>query len=154
MRFGLIADTHGFLGTDALTALRDCDQILHAGDIGEGVLAPLRALAPLTAVRGNNDTAGEAAACPALVLIDVPGHTIAVVHRLVDAPADGWDILVYGHCHRQHADRDARGRLALNPGAAGRRGFHQRRSVAVLTVEGGAEPTCTFLDLGLRSDAR
>jgi putative phosphoesterase len=154
MRIGLIADTHGYLGADALAALAGCDRIVHAGDIGDGVLEPLARVAPLTAVRGNNDTAGEAAALPEVVFFEAAARRVAVVHRLADAPPEAdWDILVFGHCHRQHADeRD--GRLLLNPGAEGRRGFHRARSVALLDLAIEAPPVARFIDLGTRSAAR
>jgi putative phosphoesterase len=146
---GLIADTHGFIGDDALAAFATCDHILHAGDVGDGVLAPLAAVAPLTAVRGNNDLAGEAAALPEVAFVDLAGHRIALVHRLIDAPADGFDLLVFGHCHRQH-DYTAGAACFVNPGAAGRRGFHATRSVALLELRPGAEPAVRFIDLGAR----
>lgn len=146
---GLIADTHGHLGADVIAALQGCDRIIHAGDVGAGVLAPLRRLAPLTAVRGNNDTSGEAADLPELVWLVLAGVRIAVVHRLADAPADGWEVLVFGHCHRRHAD-SVEGRLSVNPGAAGRRGFHSARSVAHLSLA-AAVPSVTFVDLGPRA---
>ena len=152
MRFGLIADTHGYLGEDALRALAGCDAILHAGDVGEGVLAGLGLLAPLTAVRGNNDTTGAAAALPGVAYLDSPAGPIAVVHRLVDAPREGWDVLVFGHCHRPHVYEDERGRLYANPGAAGRRGFHRERSVAVLSCQAGAA-TVEVVSLGPRRAA-
>ena len=150
MLIGLIADTHGYLGDDAAAALAGVDHILHAGDVGEGVLSKLGEIAPVTAVRGNNDLAGEPALLPEVVRLDIAGQRIAVVHRLRDAPPDGWDILVFGHCHRQHVYQDG-GRWLFNPGAAGRRGFHARRSVAVLALVEGAEPACQFIDLGARS---
>jgi putative phosphoesterase len=152
MRIGLIADPHGFLGDDARRELAGCERILHAGDVGEGVLQPLAAIAPLTAVRGNNDTEGEASLLPEAAFIELGGLRIALVHRLVDAPRPPWDVLVFGHCHKQHA-YEQQGRLWVNPGAAGRRGFHRSRSVALLELA-GARPEVTFIDLGLRSAAR
>ena len=132
MLLGLIADTHGHLGADAREALRGCDHVLHAGDVGGGVLGPLSELAPLTAVRGNNDLAGEAAALAEVAFLELAGRRIAVVHRLVDAPPDGsFDILVFGHCHKTHDD-EANGRRYINPGAAGLRGFHRQRTLALL----------------------
>ncbi|MGE5594855.1 MAG: metallophosphoesterase family protein [Hyphomicrobiales bacterium] len=152
MRLGLVADTHGYLGTDVLHALEGCDAILHAGDVGPGVLEALREIGPLVAVRGNNDTTGEAAGLPEIAYLDSPAGRIAVVHRLADAPRGEWDILVFGHCHRRHDDREG-GRHFVNPGAAGRRGFHRERSVALLDARPGAS-TVTFVDLGPRSAAR
>ncbi|OAI40937.1 hypothetical protein AYO38_00720 [bacterium SCGC AG-212-C10] len=153
MVFGLIGDTHGYFGDDIAEALAGCDQILHAGDVGEGVLAHLRPIAPVTAVSGNNDVSGEASMLPPLAWVQAEGRAIAVVHRLIDAPAEGWDLLVFGHCHKQHADA-VDGRMLLNPGAAGRRGFHTVRSVARLQLLAGEPPACTFVDLGPRRAAR
>ncbi len=146
MRIGLIADTHGFLGEDALAALDGCDHILHAGDVGPGVLEPLARLAPVTAVRGNNDSSGPEAALPAAVLLDLGGVTVAVVHRLADEPRAPHDVLVFGHCHRRHAYHEG-SRLYANPGAAGRRGFHRERSVALLDLAAAVDPRLTFVDL-------
>jgi hypothetical protein len=153
LEIGLVADTHGYLGDDVLAAFAACDRIVHAGDAGPGVLDRLTRIAPVTAVRGNTDTgAGREAALPGLATLASSAYRITVVHRLADAPAEGWDILVFGHCHRVHVDRDG-GRLLINPGAAGRRGFHTRRSVAVLTL-GGQEPLVEVVDLGPRPAAR
>jgi hypothetical protein len=56
-RIGLISDTHGLLRPQAVQFLRGCDRIIHGGDIGHaGILAELARLAPVTAVRGNNDS--------------------------------------------------------------------------------------------------
>src|SRR5712692_7882480 len=134
MRIGLIADTHGYVDETILEALAGCDRIVHAGDVGSGVLRPLEGLAPLVAVRGNVDEGGEAAVLPAEARFEVEGHRVAVVHRLFDAPpADTWDVLMFGHSHRQHAQEEE-GRLRLNPGAAGRRGFHHRRSLLLIDL--------------------
>lgn len=149
MLVGLIADTHGYAGSDVIAALSGCDHIIHAGDVGDGVLGPLSAIAPLTAVRGNNDTEGEAAQLPETASLDLAGHRLAVVHRLADGPEGDWEVLVFGHCHRQHDD-EAGGRRRINPGAAGVRGFHRMRSVALLDLAPGRPPECRFVDLGPR----
>ena len=149
MRIGLIADTHGFVGDDVLAALDGADHILHAGDVGEGVLAQLSGVAGVTAVRGNNDAEGEASRLPEVAFVDMAGYRIAVVHRLIDAPAPPWDLLVFGHCHKMH-DYSIDGRRYVNPGAAGRRGFHRTRSMAVLHLEQG-RPRVEFVELGLRA---
>jgi len=153
MQFGLIADTHGYLGDDILEALAGCDHILHAGDVGEGVLERLVAIAPVTAVRGNTDRSGSPAQLPLVATVDSPAGPITVVHRLVDAPHDASPIVVFGHCHRRHAYRDADGRFYANPGAAGRRGFHANRSVAKLHLRPDG-PAVEFIDLGPRKEAR
>jgi hypothetical protein len=152
MLLGIVSDTHGYAGDDILAALAGCDHIVHAGDVGEGVLALLAGVAPVTAVRGNNDLVGEAAVLPLIVRFQAGGRRITVVHELRDAPADGWDVLIFGHCHRRHADVEG-ALLRLNPGAAGRRGFHRTRTIARLdTASAQLDPV--FVDLGPRGAAR
>jgi putative phosphoesterase len=136
VRIGLISDTHGHIGLDAIEALCGCDQVIHAGDIGPGVLDRLSRLAPVIAVRGNNDIVLPEASLPTNVVADFRGVRVSVVHRLKDAPKDGWDVLVYGHSHRRSAERDGQ-KVIINPGAAGRAVFHERRSVAILNVDRG-----------------
>lgn len=151
MLFGLVADTHGHLGEDVLRALAACDRILHAGDIGAGVLPKLERLAPVTAVRGNNDIRGPEANLPDAALIVAEGVGIALVHRRQDAPSWPWDILVCGHSHRV-VDERGEGWRVINPGAAGRRGFHTARSVALLRIAAGAA-VCEIVGLGPRKAA-
>lgn len=72
LRIGLIADTHGLLRPEALERLRGCDQLIHAGDIGKPeILAELERLAPLSVVRGNNDTQDWAADIPERLLLKI-----------------------------------------------------------------------------------
>jgi putative phosphoesterase len=134
---GLIADTHGFLDPRAVKALSGVDLILHAGDVGSpDVLTGLGHIAPVTAVAGNNDTHLAHLALPELAHISVENARIHVVHRLIDAsPADDTNVVVYGHSHKPViAERDAR--LYINPGAAGRVGFHREITIALLRVDG------------------
>jgi uncharacterized protein len=148
MLVGLVSDTHGYVDAGVCDALAGCERILHAGDVGEGVLEVLEGVAPVTAVRGNNDTTGRAANLPEVAEVEVGGRKVAVVHRLVDAPGEGWDVLVFGHCHKQHVE-EVGGRLRVNPGAAGRRGFHRGRSVALLDMDTKGLAV-RFVELGLR----
>lgn len=151
MRIGVIADTHGTADECLLEALRGCDHIVHAGDVGQGVLERLASIAPTTAVRGNTDRKGEAMRLPTVAWLACEGFRIAVVHREEDAPHDGWDILVVGHTHRAREEWQQNGRLVLNPGAAGHRGIHRERTVALLELSAGAIPRVTFLTLGVRA---
>ena len=148
MRIGLISDTDGHLGRDAVAALAGCDQVVHAGDVGPGVLEALSRLAPVVAVRGNNDNAGPESALPASVSIELGGRKFLVVHQLMNAPAGEWDVVVFGHSHRRQVDRSGP-QMRINPGAAGVRGFHDRRSIAVLDI--GERVEYEFIDLGPRS---
>ena len=135
---GLISDTHGLLRPEALEALRGVDFLVHAGDIGSpDILARLSDLAPLTAVRGNNDLADWAAAVPALNTLSLGTIQIHVVHELphlkTGALPTGTRAVVYGHSHRPSVDvRD--GILYVNPGSAGPRRLKLPVTVALLRV--------------------
>jgi putative phosphoesterase len=151
MRIGLISDTHGLLRPAALDFLRGCEHIVHGGDIGApGILAALAALASLTAVRGNNDTAAWAAALPETVRLEVGGLRLLAIHDLaqlrIDPAAAGIDVVVSGHSHRPRSER--RGKvLYVNPGSAGPRRFRLPISVAELQVAPGGTVTPRIVEL-------
>jgi putative phosphoesterase len=139
-RVGIISDTHGLVRPEAVAALRGSDAILHAGDIGKPeVLAELRALAPLTAVRGNNDHGTWADAVPATALVRFDGVAVYVLHdraelRRAPAPAEA-RVVVAGHSHKPLVEeRD--GVLYVNPGSAGPRRFRLPIAVAELAIDG------------------
>jgi putative phosphoesterase len=137
---GVISDTHGLLRPEALAALRGVDRIIHAGDIGAPeVLSALAALAPVTAVRGNNDRGPWAAAIPATEVVDAGGLSIYVIHDAseidLDPHAAGFRVVVAGHSHRP-AQTERDGVLWFNPGSAGPRRFSLPVALGRLTVEG------------------
>lgn len=141
LRIGLIADTHGLLRPQALAALEGCDHILHAGDIGKPeILDALRQLAPLSVVRGNNDTQDWAQAIPHDLSLQLGGVHLYLVHDQADIPADlatrGVDAIVTGHSHKPLiTQRD--GILHINPGSAGPRRFKLPIAVGLLLIEDG-----------------
>ena len=140
---GLIADTHGLVRPEVFNALSGVDQILHAGDVGEGVLDELAAIAPVRAVLGNTDPP-DTPGLKKSIELTVDGVRIHVSHghelgsptpkRLLET-YDA-DVIVYGHTHRQLVTR-AQGRLVVNPGAAGHRRFDLMPSVGRLTIVSG-----------------
>lgn len=141
MRVGLISDTHGLLRPQALDFLRGSDHILHAGDIvGAAILEQLAGLAPLTAVRGNNDSGAWAHALPETATLTVGGVTIHMLHDLqqlaIDPAAQGVRVVVAGHSHKP-ACQQRGGVLYVNPGSAGRRRFTLPVSVGELLIDGG-----------------
>ena len=139
-RIGLISDTHNLVRPEALDYLAGCDAIIHAGDIcNQAVLDALAQIAPLTVVRGNNDTGEWAAALPTHATLNVQQVAILVVHDIADVPADprkdGIGVVVTGHSHKPLiSERD--GVLFVNPGSAGPRRFKLPVSAGILTVEG------------------
>ncbi len=137
-RVGVISDTHGLLRPEALAALRGSDRIVHAGDIGNAaVLAELGALAPVTAVRGNNDHGSWADAIAETARLQVDDVGIFVVHDVaaVRRTPAGCRVVVSGHSHKPGvAERD--GILWVNPGSAGPRRFRLPIAVAELDIAG------------------
>jgi putative phosphoesterase len=140
LTIGLISDTHGLLRPEAVAALGGSDFIVHAGDIGSPeVLIGLARLAPVTAIRGNVDRGGWAAALPPTEVLDAGGTYVYVVHNVaeldLDPVAAGFQAVVSGHSH-QPAMREKNGVLYINPGSAGPRRFSLPTAVGRLTVIG------------------
>ncbi|MGF6568770.1 putative phosphoesterase [Paraburkholderia sp. GAS333] len=139
-RIGLISDTHNLVRPEALAYLAGCDAIIHAGDIcNEAVLDALTQIAPVTAVRGNNDTGDWAASLPTHATLTVQQVKIRVVHDIADLGDDprgeGVGVVVSGHSHKPSiVERD--GVLFVNPGSAGPRRFKLPVSAGMLIVDG------------------
>lgn len=141
LRIGLISDTHGLLREGAIDALRAVDRILHAGDIGRPeVLQRLRELAPLTAVRGNNDVGEWARGLPEIEHLRIGEVTLCLLHEatmLRRLGGAGAQVVVSGHSHRPRVERRD-GVLHVNPGSAGPRRFRLPVTVAELAIDGAA----------------
>ncbi|HZP56715.1 MAG TPA: metallophosphoesterase family protein [Dehalococcoidia bacterium] len=138
MRIGVVSDTHGFLDPRLPAALEGVEAILHAGDVGaRAALDALAAIAPLYAVRGNNDDRLGGLGLPLRLDVTLAGVRFHLVHQLPHAEPGDAQVVVYGHTHRPLAER-REGRLYVNPGAAGRVGFHRTLSLALLETRDGA----------------
>jgi putative phosphoesterase len=140
LRVGLVSDTHGLLRPAARAFLVGCDYIVHGGDVGAAeILEELADLAPLIAVRGNNDTQPWAAHLPATELIRVGSIFVYVIHDLaqldIDPEAVGVRVVVFGHSHRPTIEE--RGTvLYVNPGSCGPRRFTLPISIGEIIVSG------------------
>jgi putative phosphoesterase len=139
---GVISDTHGLVRPEAVEALRGSELILHAGDVGNArVLEELREVAPVVAVRGNNDKGEWAEGLPAWEVLEVGAVSIYVLHDLkeidISPSGAGFRVVVSGHSHKPSVE-ERRGVLYLNPGSAGPRRFSLPVSVARLIVAGEA----------------
>ena len=137
---GVISDTHGLLRPEAVAALQGVERIVHAGDIGSpDVLTALERIAPVAAVRGNNDRERWAAAIPETEVVQIGGVALYVLHDLhaldLDPRAAGFAAVIAGHSHRPRL-QEYDGVLYLNPGSAGPRRFTLPISLARLTVAG------------------
>jgi uncharacterized protein len=149
---GVISDTHGLLRPEAVAALTGVERIIHAGDIGErAVLDALGRLAPVCAVRGNNDRGGWARGIPETEVVEIGGVMLYVLHDLheldLDPRAAGFAAVIAGHSHQPRQEqRD--GVLYFNPGSAGPRRFRLPVSIGRLTVERGrVTGTLTTLEI-------
>ena len=133
-----------------MRALRGCDLIVHAGDVGTAdVLVALRVVAPVVAVRGNNDRGAWARALRETETIEVAGARLHIVHDVktlaIEPAASGIDVVIAGHSHKPSIG--VRGDvLFLNPGSAGPRRFTLPVSLAVLSL-GAARPRARIVTL-------
>jgi putative phosphoesterase len=133
---GVISDTHGLMRPEALAALRGVSLIVHAGDIGApAVLDALRAIAPVIAVRGNNDRDAWARVIPETAVVPAGDRRLYVVHDVKELAVDPseYAAVIAGHSH-QPRNELVGGTLFLNPGSAGPRRFRLPICVARLRV--------------------
>ncbi len=139
-RIGIISDTHGLMRPEALAALAGVTHILHAGDVGDPeILKRLALIAPVTAIRGNVDTAGPCARLPATEYVTITGTNLYMLHDLhaldLDPASAGIAAVIYGHSHKPFIAY-RKGVLFFNPGAAGPRRFSLPVSVGLLAIQG------------------
>jgi putative phosphoesterase len=142
LRVGLVSDTHGLLRPEVRAFLMGSDYIVHGGDVGDSkILDELAVIAPLIAVRGNNDRETWAADLRETELIRVGNIFVYVIHNLaeldIDLDAVGVRVVVSGHSHKPMVEeRD--GILYINPGSCGPRRFKLPISFGEITVSGSA----------------
>jgi putative phosphoesterase len=147
---GVISDTHGLLRPEAVAALAGAELIVHAGDVGgPEVLEKLGRVAPLVAVRGNNDRGAWAETLADYEAVEVNDAFVYVLHDLKElkiAPAAaGFRVVVAGHSHKPLVE-ERRGVLYLNPGSAGPRRFKLPVTVARLHVN-AADASAEIINL-------
>ena len=147
---GVISDTHGLLRPEAVNRLHGVEQIFHTGDIGKAeVLAELGLIAPVTAVRGNNDRGDWAAEIPETQTSTVGGVRLYMLHDLkqmvIDPAAEGCRVVISGHSHKPYL-KERGGVLYLNPGSAGPRRFKLPVSIGYLRIRSGG-PTAEIVNI-------
>lgn len=148
---GIVSDTHGLVRREALAALRGVELIVHAGDVGDAdVLAALETVAPVLAVRGNNDHGAWARRLPLRRTFEAGGARVHVVHERGDLTGAALRarpaMIVTGHSHRPSAVIE-KGILFLNPGSAGPRRFRLPISLARCEISDG-RVSARLIDLG------
>jgi putative phosphoesterase len=148
-KIGLLSDTHAYWDDKFAQYFSECDEIWHAGDIGsDSVLRQLENIKPVRAVYGNIDDHVVRSICPAKLRFEVeevsvllthiggyPGKYDPVIRReIYDRPPR---LFVCGHSHilKVMYDKSLQ-MLCLNPGAAGKYGFHQVRTIMRFAIDG------------------
>lgn len=166
MRIGLISDTHSFLDPQVHHHFSACDEIWHAGDFGTAAIADeLRKIAPLRGVYGNIDGQDIRKQFPHDLRFTAAGVDVFITHiggrpgryaipvrgLLAENPPD---IMICGHSHILNVARDPelKNMLFINPGAAGRHGFHTERTLVRFSVEAGRAFDLEVVRLGPRAD--
>ena len=147
MKIGIISDTHGLLRPEVIRALEGCEAILHGGDINrQEILDRLEDIAPVHAVRGNNDKEW-AEHIPLFLDFELAGLRIYMTHRKKDLPQDisGYDLVVFGHSHKYEGSMKGK-TLLLNPGSCGPRRFNQAITLAIVET-GGSSVEITRIDI-------
>jgi putative phosphoesterase len=138
MLVGIISDTHGLLRPEAERALQGTNLIIHAGDVGDPeILAKLKRVAPVFAVRGNVDTAAWAKALPTTTVVEASGASFYVLHNLQELglrlDVGRFDFVVSGHSHQPEQEK-RKGLIFINPGSAGPRRFQLPVTLAVIDL--------------------
>lgn len=146
MKIGVLSDTHGTVPPQAYTFFKDCDELWHAGDLGPGVLDTLKAFKPVVAVHGNIDGQEIRYEAPRFQLFVREGHKILITHiggypghydrgTLSLIEQERPSIFVCGHSHILRVMYDQQHQLLhINPGAAGRQGFHKVATLVRFTL--------------------
>jgi len=162
-RIGLLSDTHGYMDDRILHHLKGCDEIWHAGDIGtHEVMEPLHEIAEVRAVYGNIDDTSMRMTYPLNKAFETAGAKCFITHiagrpgkypsRVKEELKElRPDIFVCGHSHILLIKRDPKsGLVHLNPGAAGKHGFHNIRTMIRFSISEGKILNPEIIELGKR----
>lgn len=165
MKIGIVSDTHGWLDERVIHYFKDCDEIWHAGDVGNTeVIEDLQRIKPVVGVYGNIDGQDVRTIFPETQIIHREGIKIYITHIagtptryqkgiLSKLKEEMPNILVCGHSHilKVMPDKKLNNMLYLNPGAAGRHGFHKVRTILTLEISNGKIQNLNAIELGNRS---
>lgn len=163
MKVGLLSDTHSYLDSTLFDHFADCDEVWHAGDVGDpSVLAELEAFKPVRGVYGNIDDQAIQQQLPLNCIFEVDGLKVVMTHiggypgrytnrvsQLLDEQRPGLYICGHSHILKVMMDKE-RGILHMNPGACGRHGFHRMRTALRFSINSGRVENLEVLELGLR----
>ena len=162
-RIGLLSDTHSYLDESVFTYFEECDEIWHAGDIGDWkVVDQLQDFRPFKAVYGNIDNASIRQQFPENLIFEVEGVKVFMTHiggypdrynararQIIQAERP--KLYICGHSHILKVQYDKKYELLhINPGAAGNHGFHQMKTLVRFSLEDGNIKDLEVVELGKR----
>lgn len=161
-RIGLISDTHGFLDDAVFKHFDKCDQVWHAGDFGPGVADKLRSFKPLQGVYGNIDGYEIRSEFPEKLRFTCEGINVLMIHiggypgrytnlAKAELRTEPSKLFISGHSHILKVIYDEKIKcLHMNPGAAGKHGWHKVRTLIRFVVDGDNMRDCEVIELGPR----
>ena len=162
-KIGLISDTHGWLDPACMTYFADCDEIWHAGDLGPIEIADaLREKKIFKAVYGNIDGYDVRSEYPEVLEWTCEGVSVLMIHIGGYPPKYNHNskkliqqikpkLFISGHSHILKIMYDAaQDCLHMNPGAAGKHGWHQMRTIIRFSIDGTDIKDCEVIELGKR----
>jgi len=162
-RIGLLSDTHGYLDPKVLEYFKDCDEIWHAGDIGDAMVSDsLSAIKKYRAVYGNIDGTEIRSMHPLVEYFKVEDISVLILHiggypkkyspeakKLLSEKQT--DLFISGHSHILKVMKDADlNLLHINPGAAGKHGMHKIRTIVRFSIDGKKIENLEVIELGKR----
>ena len=163
-RIGLLSDTHSCIDARYAEYFADCDEIWHAGDVGDmSVIVALEQIAPLRAVSGNIDHGEVKRHCREVVVFETEGVKVLMTHiggypgkyspgmkRLLKE--QGVRLFISGHSHILKVIYDPELQLLhINPGAAGKQGWQQKRTLVRFTIDAGDIKDLEVIEFGAKS---
>lgn len=161
-RIGLLADTHGYLDESVFEHFKNCDEVWHAGDFGSNVIEPLRDFRPLKGVYGNIDDAGIRHEFPEQIVFQCEGVKVMMRHiggyppkynpeTRKELTTHQPQLFISGHSHILKVMYDEKiSCLHMNPGAAGKQGWHKVRTLIRFVIDGKEMKNCEVIELGKR----
>ena len=161
-KIGLLSDTHSFLDDAVFKYFDECDEIWHAGDFGSGVAEPLAKFKPLRGVYGNIDVKEIRAEFPEHLKFDCeqvpvwmthiggyPDHYAQSVRKEIYTKPP--KLFISGHSHILKVVFDPKIQcLHINPGAAGKHGWHKVRTLIRFSISEEKIHTLEAIELGIR----
>lgn len=161
-KIGILSDTHGYWDDRFARYFADCDEIWHAGDVGDiSIIERLGEISPVVrAVSGNVDHGEVKRKLRELEIFQIEGARVLLTHiggypgrwapgmrRLLIE--NGITLMVDGHSHILKIMHDnTMGLLHINPGAAGQQGWHRKRTLVRLIIDGSDFRDCEIIELG------